>query len=378
MIMLFAGFIIALQLDVFKLSTWTIATYPSILIAKSILMDLLNGHVSAALHLGTAYPRLTGNTRAFYDLFQSMIAQTMILSFVITAFALLLGSVFWGTNISQCPEIFFTIAATMGLGLLINLFTERIVFAAFTRGLDLERLIHPLTLVFSGVVITGFYVLVLNLVFNFGSVGRYTIASVALLSVLTAVFGGMSRFKSRYFQRAVREPLPAFVIAAFVSIVTGTVFNRISSFSLMKVELYTVYPALIFIGISVGLLVASTATTKLALGLLKPRFRAIRHHGGQVFAGWLASIIAFVALSGFSIIVNGVLTAGSFGHLLVVLLTANIIALIAIILISYAFAVLIFQKGLDFDNLVIPVENSLGALILTVSLLIAVVVLYSV
>ena len=53
------------------------------------------------------------------------------------------------------------------------------------------------------------------------------------------------------------------------------------------------------------------------------------------------------------------------------LLTANIIAFSAIVLISYAVAILTFKRGLDSDNFVIPIESSLADGITSVTLLLA-------
>lgn len=366
--MLLAGFIVALQLNVFT-STWALATYPAVLITRSVLGDLLNSQVSTALHLGTAYPRLTSNTRAFYDLLLSMIVQTIILSFVTSAFAMIIGSVFWSTSVMDFPVLLFTVIATSGLGLLIYLLTEILVFTAFCRGLDLERFIHPLTIVLSGILITGLYVLMLKL-------PLYVVISISSLSIVAAIISTTPGLKSKDFRLIVRKPMVAFVLVAFVSIVAGTVFKRISALGLVKPEFYTAYPALVFISINVGLFVGSTATTKLALGLLKPSFRAVRNHGTQILAGWITSMIAFAILSGFSLAINGAFSVTQFGHVLAVLLTTNVIATIAVVLVSYAFAVLTFQRGLELDSFAAPIENSLAVLILTIALLVALVALW--
>lgn len=374
--MFLAGVIIAVQLNVFRFSTWAIAVYPSIIVVKSIIGNLLNGHVSTALHLGTAYPHLTSNTRAFYDLFRSMIFQTMMASVIVSVFAWIFGSIFWGVMVADFPEIFVTVTATMGLGLLIYLFTERIVFMAFSRGLDLEQFIHPLTLVISGIVVTGFYAFILNLPFRFGTVGKYAVASIAFLYIITAVIGTLQSIYNKEFRRIAKEPLVAFVVVAATTIVTGTIFKKISSLASTQPELYTVYPALIFLSVNVALIVGSTATTKLALGLLKPRFRAIRNHAGQILSGWAASMIAFSVLSVLSLVVNGVFTANSIGRLIAVLFTADIIAIVTITLVAYAFAVLTFQRGLELDGFAIPVQSALAALMMTIAFFAALVLLH--
>jgi cation transporter-like permease len=58
---LFAGFILASYLGVFKLAPWTIALYPALVSAKGVTGGLLSGRLSTALHLGTMRPSFFAN-----------------------------------------------------------------------------------------------------------------------------------------------------------------------------------------------------------------------------------------------------------------------------------------------------------------------------
>jgi cation transporter-like permease len=64
-------------------------------------------------------------------------------------------------------------------------------------------------------------------------------------------------------------------------------------------------------------------------------------------------------------------------HLLLSLIStlfiANVIAVSAIILLSYAVAILTFQRGLDPDNFVIPIESSLADSVTSIALLVALI-----
>ena len=53
-----AGFIFASYLNVFQLSTWVIALYPSVLTGRGVINGVLSGRLSTALHLGTIKPAL--------------------------------------------------------------------------------------------------------------------------------------------------------------------------------------------------------------------------------------------------------------------------------------------------------------------------------
>ena len=123
----------------------------------------------------------------------------------------------------------------------------------------------------------------------------------------------------------------------------------------------------------VGSVVGSTATTKLALGLLKPSLTAMRNHVTQISAAWFISIIMFILFSFLSLLLQSMFTLQAFLELTVPLLITNIIAVGAITSISYAISILTFQKGLDPDNFVIPVESALADSITSTALLVALV-----
>jgi mgtE-like transporter len=117
--------------------------------------------------------------------------------------------------------------------------------------------------------------------------------------------------------------------------------------------------------------VGSTATTKLALGLLNPSFSDMRNHATQIFGAWAASITMFVFFSALSLFMNGMFMLYTFLGFTSLLLIANIIAVAVMVLISYGISILTFQKGLDPDNFVIPIESSLADSITSIALLVA-------
>jgi cation transporter-like permease len=105
--------------------------------------------------------------------------------------------------------------------------------------------------------------------------------------------------------------------------------------------------------------------------LLAASFSDMRKHSREIFCTWLASIIMFIVFSFLSLSIHGTLTQQLFLRFTLLLLITNAIAVTAITVISYAVAILTFQKGLDPDNFVIPVESVLADGITSIALLAA-------
>ena len=366
-----AGFIVASQLDVFQLSLWAITVFPAILTARGVISGLFSGRLSTALHIGTILPRLRGNTRSFNMLFKSIIVITLETSVAMSLVSMIFGSLFWGITFADFSDIFMVISATMVLGLANSLFTIEVAFISFKKGLDPDVIVYPVMSTVADIVITLCYVFTLNLFFLFGFVGRCIVIFLGVLLIIFSLDVLPRCVHDQGFVKTIKESLLTLVFVAFIVNVTGTILKDISEVVGRRKEIYTVYPALIDTVGDVGSVVGSTATTKLALGLLKPSLHAIRTHATRISATWTASIIMFTVYSILSLLTQGTFTLHTFLSFTALLLTVNIIAVSAIVLISYTVAILTFKKGLDPDNFVIPIESSLADSITTIALLTA-------
>jgi len=367
---LFAGFVVASQLGVFQLSTWAIAIYPAIVSAKGVIGGLLSGRLSTALHIGTIYPRLLGNTKSFYRLYAALIVVTLATSIIMSLVSLIFGFLLWGITLEDFPAILVVVVATMALGLALTLVTANVAFVTFKKGLDPDIVVYPIMSTTADIFITICYVLMLNLFFLF-DFGIYILVFVILLHVILIIYILPGNIREEEFVKTIKESLLTMIFVAFIVNVTGTVLKRISVIVEGRKEIYTVYPALIDMVGDVGSVVGSTATTKLALGLLRPSFHAIKDHAVQIFSAWTASIVMFVLLAALSLVMNAMFKLYSFLDFASLLLIANIIAVAVIVLVTHAVSILTFNKGLDPDNFVIPIESSLADSMTSIALLVA-------
>ena len=371
---LIAGFVVASQLGIFNRSPWAIAIYPAILSAKGVIHGLLSGRLGTALHLGTVHPRFSNNTKSFYELIHATIVMTLVVSVVMSLISLVFGSLFWGATFADFFDIVAVVVATMALGLTLSFVTIKVAFVTFKRGLDHDIVVYPIMSTVADVFITLCYILILNVFFLFSLGGKFLIAVIILLHFILVLYIIPKNFREQDFRKNLKESLLTMLIVSVIVNITGTVLKNISAVVENRGrEIYTVYPALIDMVGDVGSVVGSTATTKLALGLLRPSLSSIRHHSKTILSAWGASIVMFFVLAILSPAVNGTLSLSSFSNLISILLIANVIAVSAIVLLSYGISILTFQKGLDPDNFVIPIESSFADSLMSIALLAALV-----
>ena len=155
----------------------------------------------------------------------------------------------------------------------------------------------------------------------------------------------------------------------FVTIIvniTGSLLNRISG-----TDIYSVYPAIIATIGGVGSIIGSTATTKLALGLIKPSFSSLKEHLNEIFGAWFASILMFIIYAILSSFINEPKKIVKIFLFTSQLLMTNFFAVLIMIFIAYAIAIYTFRRGWNPDNFVIPIESSLADTVTTASILLA-------
>jgi mgtE-like transporter len=368
----FAGAIVAFHLGLFSMAPWIIAIYPGILSARGVIAGLLSGRLSTGLHIGTVRPRFLGNTKSFYLLFKAIVVLTLETSVAVSLVAVVFGAFLWGAKATDLFVTMGVITATMALSLvLISPLTMVVSFISFKRGLDPDIILYPVESTISDVLVTLCYVSVLNVFFLFYSLGSYIIIAVSLILTASALYFFYKNWKEREFVKTLKESFLTLVFVAFIVNVTGSVLGKISEVIGSRREIYTVYPALIDTIGDVGAVVGSTVTTKLALGTLKPSLFAVMNHMNEIIGAWTASIIMFIIYSILSLLMQGTLMLDLFIKFTSLLLITNIFAVCFTIAISYAVSITTFQRGLDPDNFVIPIESSMADSMTTISLLVA-------
>jgi cation transporter-like permease len=370
---LFAGFLVASQLGIFQMSPWTLALYPAVIGAKSVIEGLLSGRLSTALHLGFVRPQFSGNTRSFYKLLEAVIVLTLITSVAMSAISLVFGHLFWGITFADFPAILSVVVATMAIGLTLIIVTVKVAFISFKKGLDPDIMVYPVMSAVATIVITLCYVATLNLFFSYHELGRWTTALLGITHFALVLYIFPRNLHEPDFTKTIRESLAALMIVALIVNITGTIFRGIGSYVRTRGEIYIIYPALIGLVSDVGSVVGSTATTKLALGMLKPKLSSIKNHAQSIFSAWLPSVAISVLLAGAALLIHGNFAVATFYNLTTIVLLANVIAVLLIVFLSFAISIVAFQKGLDPGNFVIPIGNSFAASITSVALLVALV-----
>jgi len=371
-----AGTIIAYNSGIFERIPWAVVIYPVILSVRGVVGGLFCGRLSTALHLGTVQPRFFGNTKGFYLLFQAIVFLTFEASLFMGLVAVLFRTTFAGFSI-ELWDMTIMLMATMALALVvISPLTITVSFLSFKHGLDPDVILYPVESTVSDLLITAIYISMLNL-YLMHVFFWYPLLVVSLALLFASVYIFIRNFREPEFTKTLKESLLTLITVSFIINVAGTFLGRVDELIRGRCEVYevypvyVVYPALIDTIGDVGAVVGSTSTTKLALGTLKASFSSIKDHLTEVSGAWTASLIMYFAYSLLALTIAGKLSPINLTRFTMLLFTVNLLAAALIVIVSYSAAIITFQKGLDPDNLLIPIESSLADTLTTISLFVA-------
>ncbi len=362
---LLTGTLLFVYSGVFDQAPWAIILYPGILSVRGAIGGIFSAHLGTGLHLGTIKPVFTKNTKDFQDLLRIIVTLALVSGVTIGLATWVFGTFIWNATLVDFIYLMAVVIATMALSVVfISPLTMFFSVFTFRRGLDPDVVVYPVTSPISDIINTSCYIVSFTLFFLFGSAGRYLILGLDIIFVCFVVYTLLRSLKNKFFVENIREFLLTLIFVSIIANVAGSLLDKISGNAI-----YRVYPAIIATIGGVGSIIGSTATTKLALGLIKPTFSSIKEHINEIAGSWLASVVLFVVYAVLSLVISGGTTLMELLTFTLQLLTTNVLAVSIMAIIAYAIAIYTFRRGWNPDNFVIPIESSLADTLTTASIL---------
>jgi mgtE-like transporter len=184
--------------------------------------------------------------------------------------------------------------------------------------------------------------------------------------------------KKEAFNRIMKESVPALVVAALIQIVAGTTMQlRIQTWLNIPIFLMLV-PSLSDLGNDVACIISSRITTLLALGVIEPKWERNDVLGANVIAiitvGVLSSL--YMGLINFAVADKAGLGSIPIFSFLTVCVVAVAILTLLVCGVAIVIAFVAWRRGLDPDNVTIPISTSISDLLAIFSLLLAIRIIW--
>ncbi len=320
---------------------------PMMLSFRGALTGIFSGGYSSGLHLGSMYPGLRRNTPVFYGHLLAVIID----SYIVVLLSTLAGSAaeYVLTGSTDLARIFlvtsYVVILSMALTLPINVVLGAVIFR---RGWDPDIMLYPVASNFSDVVTS---LLLVSVTVMHPEV-LWLVAALSLLLYTLLAIRLYSYAERGVVRRGVAESLLSLLMVALSSGMGGFILGGFWETLVDRPYIYMVVPAILSLVGSFAAALASRATTLLHLGEYIGSLGVVSRLVAPLLIP--AAIVAGLSVSPVVIVAHPLEPLR--------LLLSSIIAMTLLGVFSLVMSIAVFMRGLDPDNLVIPVVTSLSDL----------------
>ncbi len=159
-----------------------------------------------------------------------------------------------------------------------------------------------------------------------------------------------------------KESIPVLTLCAAISIFSGFFLSKNEAMLKFLPGMLIIIPSFIAINGNISSVITSRLSSALHMGLIKPNFRRTKLLQRNVYSMMFVSLVSFPILGFVAGALNFLLGASSVSFILfpLVTFTAGMITVLILIFISMLFSYLTYRRGLDPDNVVVPLLTTTG------------------
>jgi mgtE-like transporter len=175
-----------------------------------------------------------------------------------------------------------------------------------------------------------------------------------------------------------KESVPVLSVCAAISVFSGLFLGKNEELLKVLPGILIIVPSFIAINGNVSSVVASRLSSALHMGLIKPNFRKSKTLEKNIYSMLVVSFAAFIFLGIAAGLANSFLGAAESSFIMFPLITlaAGLITVVTLMLFAIISSYIIYRKGIDPDNVVVPLLTTIGDFVgITVLLLITGVVI---
>ena len=347
--------------------TFFIKTYPGILILipgaigmRGNIFGSFASRISTNLHIGTLEPEFKRSDILNINLASSFIL-TMVLSLYLAIFAKIISMIFGLKSISLMDFILISLVAGIISSLIMLTLTVFISIKSYKGGWDPDNITTPLVAAFGDLLTLPCIIaslLILELM-NLNLFIKNIIFVILIISVIILFIYGL--YTNIYVKTILKQSTPTLILCSFLGIFAGTVLDSFASILLNNPTILTLVP--LFSGESGNLvsILGARLSSALHAGLIEAEFKfneAVRNNFIIIILLCLI-VYPFIAILAdiTSLLLN--IEAFSILHLILISLISGLVLIPIMIIIVFVIGIYSFKKGLDPDNVIIPISTSL-------------------
>lgn len=178
------------------------------------------------------------------------------------------------------------------------------------------------------------------------------------------------------FKKIIFESLPFLLIASLISILGGNLLHTLLDKLIETPYFLLLIPSINAVSGNIGSIFSSRITSALHTGTIEPKFGRYKELNYNIIMICILCFISFFTLAVLSYIITTILNISiSIKKVIIISIFLSSIFSLTIVLVSTSAAFLSFKKGLDPDNIVIPILTTVCDLVGILSIVFLVLVI---
>ncbi len=366
---LVAGGLISIFTPQFKAAPWILALFPPVLTIRGGIGGIFSGNLATMLHIGLIRPQMRKNTPVYYQLISSIFVITLVDTLIMGGTSFLLNLALGRVSV-QHLLIFMVVppvACVTAMAISIPL-TMMIAIMTFRRGLDPDILVYPILASVNDIVVSTVFVATVFLVL-WGGAYQILLWAIFLLILTATGYIAWQNWRVPFFFKTIKEGATVVVTSSIFGSLNGAFLSRMSAELLRYPGVMVLYPGLTNALGNIGSIIGSTTTTNLALGYIRDLRDEVKASISTIMQveGVALLIHGFFGLVTYAIVRPSV-KAADLASLISVAILSNLISFLPIAIVALAVAHAAYKRGLNPDNVAIPVITTVADTAATLTL----------
>ncbi len=334
---------------------------PSIGLRGNIYASL-GSRLSSYLHTGRIAAKFEFNPKIADNVYSSsflLLLFSILIGFIAAKIAILMGLAnnFWELVLD------LTIISTLsGFLSIVFMLPSTLILAigSYKWGWDPDNLTAPMITLFGDLITLPLIFLCVDIIFLTKFYLKIILICIVIVFLILTFIQSV-RSKEEIAKRVTKESLPILLFCLIIQFGAGTILGAEIESLITITGLLTIIPAFLEDGGAMGGILSAKFSTMLHLGILTPNLKIDSRVLPHFVSMHLLGIVTFAMVGLFGQIVNVMLNLPTISTLKLILVTivAGQILIVLLNFMSYYFSILSFMKGLDPDNVGIPLITSL-------------------
>jgi mgtE-like transporter len=364
---LFAGSILGKMHERLDLIPGLIILVPAIMGLRGNIGTALGSRLSASLHLGLIDKRFTFG-KFNLDNVGAGFSLSLMVSIIIGLFARLACHVFGLPSIPLVNLLLIAILASAMASLVLIPFTVTLTYFAFNRRLDPDNIVAPIIGMVGDIITVAVVFIAADIVLRFKIDDSWSLLLLPMIPMI------IRRIPARYRIRSIlRQSIPILFLCTIFGVLAGIYLHWQNERFYLIPGLLILVPQIIAKAGSIGGIFGARFSSGLHLGYLRPyrlnKYVTKNLVGAVALAIIIAPIVTVVTKFGADIFKIPIVP---FMPLLFINVFAILIITLIVFVLDFATASFSYKIRVDPSNSVIPIVTSLGDIVGTVVLVLAI------